>query len=78
MGGVELVANKDTKESFPVEVKAADRLALKAEKYGLFIRAVGDSLVMAPPLIITETEIRELLERFNNALEETSDELLVN
>ncbi len=78
MGGVELVANKDTKESFPVEVKAADRLALKAEKYGLFIRAVGDSLVMAPPLIITETEIRELLERFNNALEESSDELLVN
>ena len=77
MGGIELVADKNTKESFAMELDVGDRLALKAEKNGLFIRSVGSSLVIAPPLIITRTEMGELLTRLSQAIEEMSDELLV-
>ena len=34
-------------------------------------RLSGDSVCFAPPLIITEAEIDEILERFGRALEDT-------
>ena len=34
-----------------------------AEKQFLFVRAVGDTIVMAPPLIITTAEVSIMMER---------------
>ena len=42
-----------------------------AEKHQLFIRSVGDTIVIAPPLIITKAEIDELIRRLRIALTET-------
>ena len=41
-----------------------------AEKQCLFIRAVGDTIVIAPPLIITTAEVSIMIER----LEATASE----
>ncbi len=38
---------------------------------GLFVRPSGDTIVMAPPLIIAEAEIDEMFRRFRQALDET-------
>ena len=43
----------------------------RAEAHGVFVRAVGDSVVIAPPLVITEEELEELLARFTLALADT-------
>ncbi len=45
------------------------RLVDIAAGKGLFVRAVGDSIVMAPPLIITESEVCELTSRLRLSLE---------
>jgi 4-aminobutyrate--pyruvate transaminase len=42
----------------------------RAHEHGLIPRLSGDSVCFAPPLIITESEIDELLERFGHALED--------
>jgi 4-aminobutyrate--pyruvate transaminase len=38
-------------------------------EHGVLVRPIGDSLVMAPPLIITEPEIGELVRRLRAALD---------
>ncbi len=75
MGAVELVADKATKTPFTPAVKAGQRVLRRAEDRGLIIRAVGDALVVAPPLIINEAEIDELLATLTVAIDETEVEL---
>ena len=45
-------------------------LAAAALERGLIVRVTGSSVVIAPPLIITDDEITELFERFERALED--------
>ncbi len=40
-----------------------------AEEEGLIVRAIGDTIAFCPPLIISEAEIAELLQRFERALD---------
>jgi 4-aminobutyrate--pyruvate transaminase len=75
MGAVELVADKSTKTPFAPAVKAGQRVLRRAEDRGLIIRAVGDALVLAPPLIINEVEIDDLLATLTVAVDETEVEL---
>ncbi len=70
VAGVELVADKVTKTPFAPALAMGARLAGLAQKHGLIIRAMGDTLAFSPPLIITESEIDEMLERFGRALDE--------
>jgi len=71
MAAVELVADKADKRSFDPARKVGAYLAARAKEHGLFVRAIGDSLVMAPPLIITREEVGELVRIFSVALAET-------
>ncbi len=55
------------------EIEAGALGALVAaccEANGLFIRPVGDTIVCAPPLIITQTEIDEMFRRLRRALDD--------
>jgi adenosylmethionine-8-amino-7-oxononanoate aminotransferase len=40
---------------------------------GVLVRPIGESLVMAPPLVITEAEITELARRLRRALDDVLD-----
>lgn len=62
MAGIEIVANRDTRESFPPERKAGQRIVRKIREKGIILRPLGDVIVLMPPLSSTEEEIRHLVE----------------
>ena len=74
IGAVELVADKETKEQYdPAKAVAAKAVGFAQER-GLILRPTpGDSIAVSPPLIIEESEIDQLLERFEGALDDTAD-----
>ncbi len=62
--GVGLMAGFDLVLSNSQSTSQAGNLLMEvAERNRLFIRAVGNTIVLAPPLIITEAEIDELIKR---------------
>ncbi len=74
IGGVELVANKKTRQAFASGQGVGPRAVRFAEGEGLIVRAVmGDVLTLCPPLIITTAEIDELFDRLTRALDKTFD-----
>jgi len=62
MVGIELVADKATKESYPPAGRIGNRVIMEARKRGLIIRPLGDVIVLMPPLCITNEEIERLCE----------------
>ena len=76
MGGLELVADRDTKRAFDPKQGVAARCVRFAEEEGLIVRAViGDTVTICPPLIITETELADLFGRLRQALDAATAEL---
>jgi 4-aminobutyrate--pyruvate transaminase len=74
IGGVELVANKTTRQAFAPGQGVGPRAVRFAEDEGLIVRAVmGDVLTLCPPLIITGAEVDELFDRLTRALDKTLD-----
>lgn len=72
LAGVELVADKATREPFAKALRAGPLCAEICERRGLILRAIGDTLALCPPLVISEAEIDELLSRLRAALDETA------
>lgn len=79
LGGVELVADKASREPFGRELKVAETLVAEAQAGGLVLWSNvghadgvrGDLVMVAPPFIITEAEIDELVARLRVAIERT-------
>ena len=71
LGGVELVKNKRTKEAFNPNDGVGGILATRSQANGLISRAMGDSLALAPPLIIKADQIKDLLALVKQSLDET-------
>ena len=63
IGGLEIVADKETRESFPPEVKAAVQVGAKIQDAGVIVRPLpSDTIGICPPLVITEAQIDELFD----------------
>jgi 4-aminobutyrate---pyruvate transaminase len=73
IGAVELVRDKQTKESFDPKLGVAAAVVKRAQDHGLIVRVVPDGVAFCPPLIATDAEIGELFKRFGRALDETHD-----
>lgn len=72
IGALELVRNKQTRESFPPTLGVAARVAKCAEAHGLIVRPLsGDVIAFSPPLVISEGEITEIFHRASRALDDT-------
>lgn len=71
IAAVEVVRDKATGEPFEAELGIGPYLAARAQEHGLLLRAMGDAAALAPPLIITEAEVDELVERLGRALDDT-------
>jgi adenosylmethionine-8-amino-7-oxononanoate aminotransferase len=54
MAAVELVSDKKTKAGFDPSYKLADRIAQEFRQRGLYSRARGEVIMLAPPLMIPE------------------------
>ena len=63
MGALELVANKETLERFPEKRGAGTICRDLFVENGLVLRAVGDTMVCAPPLVLREEEADELVDK---------------
>jgi 4-aminobutyrate--pyruvate transaminase len=72
IGAVELVADKAGKRSFDVKAGVAAYLVRCAQHHGVILRNMpGDIVAFCPPLIITDTEIDEMMAGFGKALDDT-------
>lgn len=73
IGAIEFVADKKTKEPFDPSLKVAAFANAAAYSHGLIVRALpaGDSVAFCPPLIITESQIDDMMDCFAKALEDT-------
>ncbi|HEY5210475.1 MAG TPA: aspartate aminotransferase family protein [Stellaceae bacterium] len=76
IAGLEMVADKKTKQRFDAKLGAGALLAARAQANGLIVRVLGgDGVAICPPLVISEAEIDELLSRLGKALDETAERL---
>ncbi len=75
IGALELVRDKASKAAFEAAAGVGSLAAEIAQQEGLILRAMGDSLALCPPLVITETEIDEVFDLLTRALERTQGEL---
>ncbi|MEO1470364.1 MAG: aspartate aminotransferase family protein [Pseudomonadota bacterium] len=75
IGAVELVADKTTLARFAPEVGAGMRCRDLSVEHGLVMRAVGDSMVIAPPLVISREECDILVESARATLDTLADAL---
>jgi len=69
MVGVELVADRAAKTPFAPELRMGRRVFKAAAERGLITRALGDTLVFAPPLVFTRADIDELAAIFRASLD---------
>jgi putrescine aminotransferase len=71
IGAIELVADKRTRRFFDKRGRVGSICRDYCFQNDLIMRAVRDTMVYSPPLIITEAEIELLVERFTRAIEQT-------
>jgi len=72
IGAVELVRDKTTRQSFEPKAGVAAYLVRRAQHHGAILRNMpGDIVAFSPPLVISETEIDELMGCFGKALDDT-------
>ena len=79
MGAIELCANKETRERFSSEGRFTSLDEISAGSLcrdlsinnGLVMRAVGDTMIIAPPLIINQEQIDELISKATKTLDDT-------
>jgi adenosylmethionine-8-amino-7-oxononanoate aminotransferase len=73
MAGVELVRDKNTKEPYDREEKTGWRVAYQARNKGVFIRPLGNVIVIMPPLSISEQNLRQLLTVIKDSIIEITE-----
>lgn len=79
LGAVEFVSDPHTKRRFDPELKVGVRISKAARDRGLIARAMphGDILGFAPPLVVTKSEIDEIVDLAYQATKQVMDELAI-
>ena len=72
VAAIEISNNKETRGRFSSDISAGSICRDIAISNGLVMRAVGDTMIIAPPLIISESEIDELIDKTTTTLDETN------
>lgn len=77
LGAIEYVSDRQTKRRFDPELKVGARISKAARDRGLIARAMphGDILGFAPPLVVSESEIDEIVDLAYRATKQVMDEL---
>jgi 4-aminobutyrate--pyruvate transaminase len=71
LGACELVKNKDSKEAFDPKLAMGATCMNFCQEHGLIVRAIGDSVALCPPYIVTDEQIEEIFDRFGRGLDAT-------
>jgi adenosylmethionine-8-amino-7-oxononanoate aminotransferase len=67
--GIELVADPQTRQPFPASERRGMKVCEAARAMGVFLRPLGDVIVLMPPLSIQEEEIKHLIDAVEYGLE---------
>ncbi|MBI4684607.1 MAG: adenosylmethionine--8-amino-7-oxononanoate transaminase [Nitrospirae bacterium] len=68
MAGIELVRDKQTKEPYAWEEKMGWKVAYHARDNGVFIRPLGNIIVIMPPLTISKENLKQMLKVINDSI----------
>jgi putrescine aminotransferase len=71
MAAIELVQDKENHTNYPKDLAIGGICRDYALANGLVMRAVGDSMIMCPPLVISKAEIDELMDITKRSLDQT-------
>lgn len=71
---VELVKDRDTKESFPAEAKLSDKMAPLMNEHNLLGRP-GNAIYLAPPLCITRDEVDHVVSQVDSVISKLEAQL---
>jgi 4-aminobutyrate--pyruvate transaminase len=69
IAGVEVMADKRTREPFPAAMKVGTLVQDKCQEEGLIVRAIGDRIAFTPPLIISSDQLQEMCRLFRKGLD---------
>ncbi|SDY42511.1 aspartate aminotransferase family protein [Pseudomonas sp. NFIX28] len=72
MGGIELVADKSTRQPFAQPGALGSYLFKQAHKHGLIIRAIYDTIAFCPPLITTQDDVDAIFNAFGRTLDDAT------
>jgi putrescine aminotransferase len=75
VGGMVLIKNKATRTMFDPDLSVGMRCRAHCFKSGLIMRAVGDRMIISPPLIMTRAQIDEMMALIRGCLDATLAEL---
>ncbi|MEL6372165.1 MAG: aminotransferase [Pseudomonadota bacterium] len=75
LGAMELVKDKKTKSRFAPEGSAGLQCRSHCFANGIIMRAVGDTMFLSPPLVITPSEIDEMFDLIAKSLDDTHRDL---
>lgn len=76
IAAVELAADRARKNPFDPAKGAGAVVQEEAKARGVLVRALGDSIAFCPPLVIPESELRDVVDRFGEALDAAAAKLL--
>jgi 4-aminobutyrate--pyruvate transaminase len=72
IAGIELVEDKASKRIFEPQLKVGLKAFGLGHQNGLIVRAIGDTIALCPPLIITEAQVQEMIARLKKTLDDTA------
>jgi L-2,4-diaminobutyrate transaminase len=75
MAAVELVADRGAKQPFDPGLRVGARITRHAQAAGLILRTRGDVVTLAPPFVITEAEVDDVVAMLREAIEKTMGEV---
>ncbi|HOJ61427.1 MAG TPA: adenosylmethionine--8-amino-7-oxononanoate transaminase [bacterium] len=71
VAGIDLVKSRTRGESYRLEEKTGYRICFALRAYGIWLRPLGNTLVLVPPLIATIAEIDYLIDAIEQCVRET-------
>ncbi|MDG9980114.1 aspartate aminotransferase family protein [Ectopseudomonas oleovorans] len=75
LGAIELVQDKATRTRYPGDKAVGMICRGHCFNNGLIMRAVGDTMIIAPPLVISQAEVDELVEKARKCLDLTWEQV---
>jgi len=73
MTGMELVRDKERGERYDPGLRIANQVVLEARRRGVIVRPLGDTLIMLPPLTISDGELETLVTVVRDSIRQVTE-----
>jgi len=73
MTGIELVADRATREAYPAAERRGWKACLAARKYGVWVRPLGDVVVLMPPYCMSDESLARLVDGVGRGIGEAPE-----